>query len=190
MFHFRCPTCAASPKPIPLRDYLASWGSAPPERLYSLLSLFSGALDEVVQGESRWLTKKFCKAAGKVHETLAALPFDPPLKQQSHLRPTSGSLVFDSECPVCRTSAGPREPDNYFTDWRHACKVQTGNLLYETGLILWAFWPCRRGRMGPFCSSSTRFEGRLGALARQCHSSNALSVDALLLACMAIRRPK
>jgi hypothetical protein len=27
---------------------------------------------------------------------------------------------------------------NYFTDWPHACKVQTGNLLYETGLILWA----------------------------------------------------
>jgi hypothetical protein len=27
---------------------------------------------------------------------------------------------------------------NYFTDWPHDCKVQTGNLLYETGLILWA----------------------------------------------------
>ncbi len=138
MFHFRCPACAASPKPILLRDYLASWSEASPERLYSLLCLFAGALDEVVHGESRWITKKFNKAVGRVHEALAELPFNRPLRRRSHLLPCSDSLRFDTECPFCLTPSGPREPDNYFTDWSHACKVQTGNLLYETGLILWA----------------------------------------------------
>ena len=41
--------------------------------------------------------------------------------------------------PACSATRRPgsRRVDNYFTTWRDACRVQTGNLLYEVGLILW-----------------------------------------------------
>jgi hypothetical protein len=139
MFHFRCPICAASPGRVLLRDYLRGWSETSPERLYSLLGIFGGSLGEVRTGESRWLTKKFAVAAGRVQDTLEKLQFEPALTLDSSLHRTgTGSLRFDAPCPVCKTPQGARQQEKYFTDWRHACKVQTGNLLYETGLILWA----------------------------------------------------
>lgn len=47
------------------------------------------------------------------------------------------TLAFSRTCPVCTSPAGIRKHGKYFTIWSEACKVQTGNLLYETGLILW-----------------------------------------------------
>jgi len=138
MFHFRCPVCGATPKRALLRDYLREWSAAPPYRLYSLLCTFSGALAEVASGQSRWLTKKFSKAAERVQSAINELPFDPPLRPESSLKADPQALRFDSMCPVCSTYPGPRTRGNYFTDWPHACKVQMANLIYETGLILWA----------------------------------------------------
>jgi hypothetical protein len=138
MFHFRCPVCAASPGRRLLRDYLQEWGNCPPDRLYSLLCNLLGALDEVENGGSRWLTKKFGKAAQRLRQAIDALAFDPPLKPDSLLiQPSSGVLHFNGKCPMCGSDKGARKPDNYFTTWSQACKVQTGNLLYESGLILW-----------------------------------------------------
>jgi len=42
------------------------------------------------------------------------------------------------DCVVCGLSLATRGPQRYFTDWDNACGVQTANLLYEMGLILWA----------------------------------------------------
>jgi hypothetical protein len=137
MFHFRCPICGSTPKQVLLRDYLREWSTAPPHRVYSLLCAFSGALSEVSGGQSRWLTKKFSKAAERVQTALKELPFDPPLLPESSLKVDSPDLRFETMCPVCSTYPGPRTRGNYFTDWPHACKVQTANLLYETGLIIW-----------------------------------------------------
>ena len=138
MFHFRCPACAASPPRMLLREYLHRWGATPPERLRALLGTFSGALTEVAAGQSRWLTKKFAAAVDRLQRALRQLPFDPPARPDSALCRESSGLRFDAQCPVCGTPPGFRRQDNYFTEWPRACKVQTGNLLYETGLILWA----------------------------------------------------
>jgi len=118
---------------------LEQWGQVKPERFYLMFCGFAGAVSEVQKGHSRWLTKKFSKAVDRLQEEWRQLSFDPPLSPDSFLR-TIGetNLDFSIQCPVCETVAGPRERDNYFVDWSHACKVQTGNLLYEIGLILWA----------------------------------------------------
>ena len=139
MFHFRCPICAASPKRVLLRDYLERWSITSPHRLYALIGIVGGALAEVRTGQSRWLTKKFAKAADRLQGAVQQCRFDSSIALNSQLSNLGlSSLFFGADCPVCRTPAGPRKPDHYFTDWPHACKVQTGNLLYETGLILWA----------------------------------------------------
>ena len=138
VFHFRYPVCGTPPERGLLREYLREWSATPPVRLYSLLCAFSGALTEVAGGQSRWLSKKFGNAAERVQPALKELPFDPPLRPEVSLRADPSALRFESRCPVCRTYPGPRTRGNNFTDWPHACKVQTANLLYETGLILWA----------------------------------------------------
>ena len=137
MFHFRCPLCGASPKQVLLRDYLEQWGQEKPERFYLMFSGFAGAITEVQKGHSRWLTKKFSKAVDRLQKEWSQLSFDPPLSLDSFLRTTESGLHFEMQCPVCETAAGSRQRGNYFVDWPSACKVQTGNLLYETGLILW-----------------------------------------------------
>src|ERR1035441_5627166 len=112
MFHFRCPVCGATPERVLLREYLREWSAAPPERLYSLLCAFSGAVAEVAGGQSRWLTKKFSKAVERLQRALNALPFDPPLCPDASLR-AGPSLRFEVQCPVCQSDPGPRTPGNY-----------------------------------------------------------------------------
>jgi len=90
----------------------------------------------VTTGQSGWLTKKFGRSVERVQRGLNELPLDPPLLPASSLKTDFQGLRFDTMCPVCSTYPGPRPRGNYFTDWRHACKVQTANLLYETGLII------------------------------------------------------
>src|SRR5581483_12463675 len=88
--------------------------------------------------QSRWKTKKFVQAAEKALREASRLPEwlyggpEPTLSVDD-----SQTLAFTRTCPVCKSSAGMREHGKYFTAWSSACKVQTGNLLYETGLVLW-----------------------------------------------------
>ena len=139
MFHFRCPVCGSSPKPVLLREYLRSWSLAPPERLHSLLCTLSGTLNEIRRGESYWHTKNFCEAISRLENAVEELPFDPPIKPDSSLRGVAPApLYFDAQCPVCELPPGARKPHKHFTDWPHAWNDQIGNLLYETGLIFWA----------------------------------------------------
>jgi hypothetical protein len=102
------------------------------------LGIFGGALPQVRGGQSRWRTKKFGVACSKVQALAEKLCASLKVEVHSPLAIFEAqSLHFEATCPVCHSGVGPRKPDRYFTDWPHACKVQTGNLLYETGLILW-----------------------------------------------------
>jgi hypothetical protein len=139
MFHFRCALCGASPERVLLRDYLKGWNTSSSTRLYHLLCSFGGAMKEIRDRDTRRNSKKFLNALDQLHQSILQLPFDRPLESRSLLRLiNSRALFFERECPMCKTAAGERKVDNYFSDWTHACGVQTANLLYETGLILWA----------------------------------------------------
>lgn len=84
------------------------------------------------------MTKKFVRAAESVildAEGLPELLFAG--SEHTMTASTPAKLEFARDCPVCGTPAGGREQGRYFTQWADSCKVQTGNLLYETGLILW-----------------------------------------------------
>ena len=138
MFHFRCPVCGPTPERVLLREYLKEWSATPPERLYMLLCAFSGTLAEVASVQSGWLTREFSKAVKRVERALNDLPFDPPLCPDSSLH---AAAVLRDAVPGVSLRPRPRTAGNYFTDWPYAYKVQTANLLYETGLILWAGLP-------------------------------------------------
>ena len=143
MFHFRCPVCGSSPERVLLREYLTGWRDAPPERLYRLLCAFSGALSEIRHGTAFWHTEDFRGAIHSLEQEVEDLHFDPPITPDSSLRGVApdgrgGPLTFDTQCPVCESPPGTRNPHKHFTNWSHAWKDQIGNLLYETGLIFWA----------------------------------------------------
>lgn len=118
---------------------MREWSAAPEARVRALLCIFSGALSEIVSDQSRRVTKKFARAVERVQQAISGLPLANRVLPDSSLRAASAkTLHFAVNCPVCYTPAGERQPDNYFTDWPHACGVQTANLLYETGLVFWA----------------------------------------------------
>ncbi|HYM59675.1 MAG TPA: hypothetical protein VEZ11_02150 [Thermoanaerobaculia bacterium] len=131
IFHFRCNLCGAKPQPVDLRDYLNAWVRAPREHVDALLQTVAGALTELT---SRWVTKKARRALDETLACLTTLTIPGP----AHLSELDGRLFFSVTCPVCYTDAGPRTPDKYIATWSNACRVQTGNLLYETSLILWS----------------------------------------------------
>ncbi len=141
MFHFRCFLCGGDPDEVPLRGYLAQWQRSDAPRLWMLLAIVEKALHAVEQGSARWLTKRFRRASEQFRAGLAQaqLPLPDigccPLRRS---RTDERVLTFDQVCPACFTGAGRRATGNYFTDWPEACKVQTGNVLYESGLVLWA----------------------------------------------------
>ena len=143
IFHFCCPLCGAEPGSQPLRSYLQGWVDSPPDRLRAFLGIFEGALQAICKGQSRWKTKKFVRAAERVFREIRSLPellysgADFTLSLSD-----SQTLTFSCTCPICEFPGGTRKRGKYFTTWSEACRVQTGNLLYETGLVLWG---CLRG---------------------------------------------
>lgn len=139
MFHFRCALCGASPKRVLLREYLKRWNCPNSIRLFYLLCGFGGALKEIRDSDARRNSRQFRNALDQLQQSISHLNFDRPLEFRSSLRRiNSRTLFFEGACPMCETLSGERKVDNYFSDWTHACGVQTANLLYETGLILWA----------------------------------------------------
>lgn len=139
MFHFRCPLCGAEPERVLLRDYLAVWSHVPAERVASLLSLLAGAVSEMRCGQNRRITKKFTKACDRILDVVGGIPDFQSIKPVSLLRSIDAEH-FESvcECPVCLERPGPRAVGKYFTVWPCACGVQSANLFYEIGLVLWA----------------------------------------------------
>jgi hypothetical protein len=136
MFHFRCATCGAAPGETPLRTYLEGWRTAAPIQVQAIAATIGGALQEVGSAKTPWITKKFRRAADDAIGVLAAVAGSVPL--DAHLTAAGRRLRFDITCPMCWLPAGERRRDNYFTTWDDACKVQTGNLLYESALVFWA----------------------------------------------------
>jgi hypothetical protein len=99
---------------------LASTQEMRNSRLYSHKS-FQAAADELVQALSSCLH----------NYALSPAPFL-TARDAKH-------LVMQTQCPVCQMAAGTRKKDNYFTLWPEACRVQSSNLFYEIGLILFGF---------------------------------------------------
>lgn len=134
IFRFLCPLCGAKPEPRPLRKYLHEWAGAPIERVHGLVSGLESALRHYGPSQPRWVALPFARSVEKA--------IDSAVQTRRHL----GAGPIDSipettryaDCVVCGLPFGNREPDRYFTDWAKACRVQTANLLYETGLVLWA----------------------------------------------------
>lgn len=139
VFHFRCPHCGASPEPVLLRDYLKAWTESPPERLKRLLSSLAGALLEFTAEPAKHSTKKFRTACLRIVRKVETLSELQGLTVGSLVAAAGsrGQVIALASCPFCHTPAGLRPLDRYFTHWSQACRVQLGNLLYETGLVLW-----------------------------------------------------
>ena len=89
----------------------------------------AGALFELTP---LWVTRK---ARAAIERSLVLIDDIAP-RGPSCLEERDG-LFFTTTCPMCFTPAGPRLRDEYLHPWPTACRVQTGNLLYETSLILW-----------------------------------------------------
>lgn len=139
VFHFRCPYCGAAPEPIGLRDYLNDWAASPSTRVRKLLCCLDGALNEHVNAPKSYSTKKFRLACEKISSRISVLHGFEPLVPFSliHAATEADRIEATASCPFCYSAAGLRPKDNYFTTWDRACRVQMGNLLYETGLVLW-----------------------------------------------------
>ncbi len=177
MFHFLCPLCGAKPGERPLRAYLEEWAASPVARVAGLADSLRSIIAAFTSGPPRWVERRFVSAlddlvarAGGLHEKVAAM--------------NRGESVASSSppdrCVVCYTPIGERESDRYFTSWDKACGVQTANLLYEVGLILW-----RLVREIPaWCDAATLAE--LDGLRRSLRSAS----DAMgILRCPICRRP-
>jgi len=137
MFQFLCPLCGAKPGPRPLRPYLTKWASASVGRVMTLNDGLAQALRCYGSEQPRWTTKKFLKAVTEIPAATERVQLS--LGRLSGGSTSTATVASGTgQCPVCELPSGPREPDRYFTDWRQACRVQTGNLLYEVGLILWS----------------------------------------------------
>ena len=137
MFHFRCPVCGSEPKEKPLIQYLVDWHRADPRRLQMLLIHLVGATWEIRFGNSRWLTKKFQAQADELIRNVSDNKKENAFAPSPFLLSVDAkTITMQTQCPVCETQPGKRTKDNYFTVWAEACKVQSSNLYYEVGLIL------------------------------------------------------
>lgn len=131
--------CGAEPGRTPLRDYLGQWRAADRATVCELLMTSSAAAGEAFERHGGWRTNAARRelegyvAAAEACAGLACGDF------RSHLTPRDRrTLDFDTDCVFCGTPPGWRPAGEYFTVWADACAVQTGNLIYETALVLWA----------------------------------------------------
>ena len=126
-----------------------------------LLGTYGNVLELVNEAKSRWYTKKSLAATSELSEwfCLSGFAVSTPVVVVQE-----GWLVTPFDCPVCLTPKGPREPDEYFTVWRDANRVQVANLLYELGLVVFAVvrqlpsWatPKRLGEVGDLLALNQR----------------------------------
>ncbi len=136
MFHFRCPTCGATPKEVRMEDYLAGWRDAGLARLDRLLAFLLATAQEL-KGSRANSTKRFHAAADDLIALLSERLKDKPPPQTPLLVAAAPKTMFlHAECPICEKPSGLRRKDNYFTIWSEACRVQSSNLFYEAGVIL------------------------------------------------------
>ena len=136
MFHFRCPICGGTPKEIAMQDYLAGWRGSEIFRLERLFAILS-AITQELKGSRANSTKRFHVAADSLLTTLSErLKDKPPVQSPFLMAAAPKTLVVQTECPICQKPSGLRRKDNYFTVWSEACRVQSSNLFFETGVIL------------------------------------------------------
>ena len=103
-----------------------------------LLENTSASLLKVFDRTGGWPTKKVKRELERFWSASESFSGRTRTQFVSHLtRRDSSRLRYDAACVFCYAPPGTRKADNYFTIWREACRVQTGNLLYEVGLVLW-----------------------------------------------------
>ena len=139
MFHFRCPVCGSTPKEVPLLKYLAGWQDSDPSRLESVFTHLLASTQEM-RNSRLYSHKSFQAAADELVQALSSCLHNYALAPAPLLTARDAKhLVMQTQCPVCQMAAGTRKKDNYFTVWPEACRVQSSNLFYEIGLILFGF---------------------------------------------------
>ena len=139
MFHFRCPVCGGTPKEVPLLEYLAGWQDSDPSRLESVFAHLLASTQEM-RNSRLYSHKSFQAAADELVQALSSCLHNYALSPAPFLTARDAKhLVMQTQCPVCQMAAGTRRKDNYFTLWPEACRVQSSNLFYEIGLILFGF---------------------------------------------------
>jgi tetratricopeptide (TPR) repeat protein len=139
MFHFRCPVCGGPPKEVPLLEYLAGWQDSDPSRLESVFAHLLASTQEM-RNSRLYSHKSFQAAADELVQVLSSCLHNYALSPAPFLTARDAKhLVMQTQCPVCQMPAGTRKKDNYFTLWPEACRVQSSNLFYEIGLILFGF---------------------------------------------------
>ncbi|MCF7817448.1 MAG: hypothetical protein K9M54_06170 [Kiritimatiellales bacterium] len=118
---------------------MAEWAHSPKERLATLFCYFAGTLTEYITDPSRNITKKFRSACSRIVKEILEIEGIGSLSPKILIRanPQGRELEALHVCPFCDSEPGSRSVDGYFTAWNKACYVQMGNLLYETGLVLW-----------------------------------------------------
>jgi tetratricopeptide (TPR) repeat protein len=136
MFHFRCPVCGGTPKEIKMQDYLAEWNESEIGRLEQLFAVLLATTQEL-KGSKANSAQRFQAAADDLVMTLSErLKDKPPVQSPVLMAAAPKTLVVHIECPLCQKPSGLRRKDNYFTVWSEACRVQSSNLFFETGVIL------------------------------------------------------
>ena len=105
-------------------------------RLNSLFSVLVAATRELKTSRAN-STKRFLAAADELIASLSQRVGTPQPGQPALLiSAAEKTMVIQMECPICAKPAGLRRKDNYFTIWSEACRVQSSNLFFETGVIL------------------------------------------------------
>jgi hypothetical protein len=119
-----------------MMDYLADWRESTPGRLNQLFAVLFVAAQELKTSRAN-STQRFLTAADALISTLEGkLHGAPPLPSPLLQAVAPKTLVMQTDCPVCCKPGGLRRKDDYFTTWSDACRVQSSNLFYETGVIL------------------------------------------------------
>lgn len=133
MFHFRCPLCGSTPDELAMTAYISLWTAPLEERLKEMLQMSSMVASTMNQSKV-FKSRKF---AGASHAFAAAVEenFGDPGFTRPFLSQRGQGLWMHKDCPVCKQSAGARQPDNYFTDWAGCCRVQGSNLFFEVGVV-------------------------------------------------------
>jgi hypothetical protein len=113
------------------------WRIADPQRLRVLLQFLGVASREVRYGKlGVRLTKKYKNQADELIRIVTPSGNDSGVQTSFLVDVDATTMAMQTECPVCLHGPGKRTKNNYFTVWPEACGVQSSNLYYEVGLIL------------------------------------------------------
>lgn len=172
IFHFNCPLCGSNAPEIPVQEYLTAWSGASKNKIDTLFEILLGMLNEMNNSKVTWKSKEFIQAIEFEMKLLNSLPVPQVITQEKKLISSGKDLVSLFDCPLCGIPNGKRDRNKYFSEWDSACKVQTANLLYEAGIVIFAFvrslpqWasPEYLGKIGKILEANYNSQKALGLM--------------------------